>query len=138
VSTPIESSITLPLHPAAVATARRLAREVASPATVDTVELLVSELVTNAVLHVHGGRVLELRILVWDDCVRVEVRDSSYHLPQMLLPADWGLHGRGLFMVDALSDRWGSEPTATGKTVWCEVAAPNDEPVPPAPCYLVP
>jgi serine/threonine-protein kinase RsbW len=137
VSTPIELSITLPSHPAAAGTARRLARELASPATVDSVELLVSELVTNAVLHAHEGNVLELKISAWEDCVRVEVRDSSSHLPQMLLPADWGVHGRGLFLVDALADRWGSEPTPTGKTVWCEVAS-KDQPVAAAPCYLAP
>jgi anti-sigma regulatory factor (Ser/Thr protein kinase) len=138
VSTPIEASIILPSHPAVAGTARRLARELASPATVDTVELLVSELVTNAVLHAPGGDALELRISVWGECVRVEVRDSSSQVPQMLAPADWGLHGRGLFLVDALADRWGSEQTPTGKTVWCEVTAPKDEPVPPAACYLVP
>src|SRR5580704_3570543 len=138
VSTPIETAITLPSHPAAAGTARRLVRELASTAMADTVELLVSELVTNAVLHAPLGNVLELRISASDDCVRVEVRDSSPHLPRMLLPADWGLHGRGLFLVDDLADRWGSEQTATGKTVGCEVTTNRDEPVPPAPCYVVP
>ncbi len=44
-------------------------------------------------------------------------------------PALPGLHGRGLFLVDALAARWGSEQTPTGKTVWCEVTAPKPTPV---------
>jgi anti-sigma regulatory factor (Ser/Thr protein kinase) len=96
-----------------------MARRVAPPATADTVELVVSELVTNAVLH--GGSEVLLMIANLGDRVRVEVSDSSPCLPQVV-HTDLGAHGRGLQLVDALATRWGSEPTVTGKMVWCEVS----------------
>lgn len=79
----------------------------------DTV-LVVSELVTNVLLHAHGAPLI--RLLPAVDGVRVEVCDDS---PQPPLPA----RGLGLALVDSLATSWGSSPRGRGKAVWCELPA---------------
>jgi serine/threonine-protein kinase RsbW len=92
------------------------------------VELVVSELVTNAVVHAgakaepEGGRLcLTLR---WDDGgVAVVVRDSGARfLPVASRAAGLTEHGRGLLLVAALAKEWGAEPLPRGKRVWCLLA----------------
>ena len=83
------------------------------------VPLVTSELVTNAVLHVGGDVVVSVALA--SDRVRVEVSDDSPALPAMrdldgARDGGWGLH-----IVDRVGSRWGLEPRADGKTVWCEV-----------------
>jgi anti-sigma regulatory factor (Ser/Thr protein kinase) len=81
--------------------------------------LLVSELVANAVLH--AGTPCVVLVDVNDRRVRVEVRDEDPRLPAM---KDYGLDavtGRGLRIVDSLSDRWGADGDERGKTVWFEI-----------------
>lgn len=89
--------------------------------TVDLVTLLVSELVTNSVLHAHSimGLAVELR----EQTVRVELADRSPAMPVLLELGDGTLTGRGLALVDTCAVRWGVEPHRAGKTVWFEVAA---------------
>ncbi|MFD3558662.1 ATP-binding protein [Streptomyces sp. NPDC058686] len=84
----------------------------------DDVLLCVSELATNALLHgVPPGRGFLLRLLPYEDEVRVEVHDSGDGSPQV---ADVrGESGRGLFLVEALAGKWGVEERDPGKTVWC-------------------
>ncbi|MFF1730742.1 ATP-binding protein [Streptomyces sp. NPDC058247] len=84
----------------------------------DDVLLCVSELATNALLHgVPPGRGFLLRLLPYEDEVRVEVHDSGDGTPQV---ADGrGESGRGLFLVEALAGKWGVEERDPGKTVWC-------------------
>ena len=89
----------------------------------DIVELLVSELVTNAVLHAHTE--IELTVRDLGDCIRVEVSDDSPRLPE-LHPAGLTESGRGLQIVDALASRWGTEGRTGGKTVWFEVTTTAD------------
>ncbi|MGH8891954.1 MAG: PAS domain S-box protein [Actinomycetes bacterium] len=89
----------------------------------DAASLLVSELVTNAI--VHARTTIELEIVAGPDGLRVAVRDGSPHLP---VPRHYGraaTTGRGLELVDLLSDRHGTDtdPRA-GKTVWFELGAP--------------
>jgi anti-sigma regulatory factor (Ser/Thr protein kinase) len=80
--------------------------------------LLVSEVVTNSV--VHGGP----PIVVAVDCdsttgLQVRVRDGSRELPRLRKPEIWDEGGRGLGLVDGLSDEWGVEPEpGDGKQVW--------------------
>ncbi|MGW6397170.1 ATP-binding protein [Streptomyces sp. NPDC055134] len=63
------------------------------------------------------GRGFLLRLLSYEDEVRVEVHDSGDGTPQ---EADvQGESGRGLFLVEALADKWGVERRDPGKTVWC-------------------
>jgi anti-sigma regulatory factor (Ser/Thr protein kinase) len=84
----------------------------------DTAVLLASELVTNAVLH--AGTPVELGVVVDDDLALVCVADGSDDSAAIVAQGHgvdrYG--GRGLALVDGLSDRWGTETHAGGKTVW--------------------
>jgi serine/threonine-protein kinase RsbW len=83
-------------------------------------ELLASELVANAVVHV--GRPMTVRISRRDDAIRVEVQDESPRLPSLDTPDPTGERGRGVFLVDALATGWGAEVHPDdGKTVWFEL-----------------
>jgi len=86
----------------------------------DTVELLVSELVGNAVRHT-GARTFGLRMQRRRGWIRIEVRDPSRALPCLLPVRDLDVSGRGLFLVDTLSDRWGVDLQPRGKTTWFEL-----------------
>ena len=83
--------------------------------------LLVSELVTNAILHARSPIDLALRLSL--RTLRVEVRDGSRVAPEQLEPDDGTLAGRGLTLVDFCAERWGVEPTEEGKAVWFELSA---------------
>lgn len=99
-------------RPESAATARRLTQGVVlrqwglSPQTAEHAVLLVSELVGNAVRHT-GARVFGLRMLRRRGWIRVEVRDPSRGLPCLMPVQPMDVSGRGLFLVDKLSDRWG-------------------------------
>ena len=87
---------------------------------VDTAELLVSELVTNAVRH--AATPSELMVAYFDETLRVHVADDDRSPPQLAQP-DWSAEGgRGLLLVDVLADRWGWQPTPNGKRVWFEMS----------------
>lgn len=84
--------------------------------------LVVTELITNAVRH--AGTELELRVEHLPDGIRLEVRDGS-QAPPMRRPArqeDEG--GRGLYLVDVLSTRYGVDAEGDGKRVWAEMLLP--------------
>lgn len=85
----------------------------------DAAELVVSELVTNAL--VHAGTPVSLRIVAEPTALRVEVHDGSSHLPVRRRWADTAGTGRGLLIVEDYCDRWGSTPTLAGKVVWFEI-----------------
>ena len=84
--------------------------------TGDDAVLVLSELVTNAMVHAAAGCTVEVRHS--DDVVRLEVQDRSRQAPAMrpVGPSDVG--GQGLLLVEALAEAWGWEPTADGKGVW--------------------
>jgi PAS domain S-box-containing protein len=86
---------------------------------VESATLLLSEIVTNAFVHV-GTEVL-IRVLSTKEAVRVEVEDAGAHLPARRHYAGTAGTGRGLQLVDDLADRWGADPHSTGKTVWFEM-----------------
>jgi anti-sigma regulatory factor (Ser/Thr protein kinase) len=104
--------------------ARRLSlsvvRQWGLPHLADTVELLVSELVGNAVRHT-GARTFGLRMHRRRGWIRVEVRDPSRSLPCLMPVREMDTSGRGLFLVDKLADRWGVDLQARGKTTWFEL-----------------
>lgn len=89
----------------------------------DTAELLVSELVTNAVRHSHG-RPVELR-LVRGDTLLCEVDDDDHDLPTLLSAGPFDDAGRGLRVVSMLAREWGTSRTGAGKTVWFELTLPR-------------
>jgi anti-sigma regulatory factor (Ser/Thr protein kinase) len=85
----------------------------------DTAALLVSELVTNAVLHARTPLHLSLRL--HPNRVRVEVGDGNPAQPAMQKPDPLSPGGRGLVLVDRLAPTWGVEERAAGKVVWFEL-----------------
>jgi PAS domain S-box-containing protein len=82
----------------------------------DEVELLVSELVTNAVVHV-GGTVL-VTVTASDRQLTVSVADTSVHAPSVGTADLFDTSGRGLGIVAELADEWGVDPSGPGKSVW--------------------
>lgn len=121
----------LPREPRSVGRARELAREQLSAwdldDLVDTTELLVSELVTNALRYGEG----EIRLrLLRDRTLVCEVWDAGLVQPRRRRARDTDEGGRGLQLVGLLSAAWGSRRTPRGKTVWFELALPDGEPAP--------
>ncbi len=100
------------------------ARRFASQALADSprevreaVELMVSELATNCIRHVNTAFRVSIRRVQGE--LRVEVTDHGGGVPAMRSPGPDDPTGRGLRIVDMLSDRWGvADPGAGGKTVW--------------------
>jgi len=92
---------------------------------VEAVQLVVSELVTNALRHAPQSPVITLRLLSREQCVHVRVSDRGPGAPELRSPPDPGgvlENGRGVWIVEAITDRWGTERDGRGgKTVWCEV-----------------
>ncbi|GCB42951.1 SpoIIE family protein phosphatase [Streptomyces sp. NL15-2K] len=85
------------------------------------VELVADELITNALMHTEGSAVVTLRVLTGSDRrLRVEVEDASSALPRRRDAGESGVSGRGLLVVDLLTDVWGVEARGGGKCVWCE------------------
>lgn len=90
----------------------------------DTAELLVSEIVTNAL--VHAGTPVDVAFSFVDGGLRVEVTDGSPHLPS---PRGYGPSagtGRGLMLLEEMVDEWGVVPDDPGKTVWFQIASRAD------------
>lgn len=78
-------------------------------------------MITNALMHTDGGAIVTLRMLAGPERrLRVEVEDRSSALPRRREAGDAGVSGRGLLLVDMISDVWGVEPRGGGKCVWCE------------------
>lgn len=120
----LEQATSLPRDPASARAARRFVHDalacVDAEDLEDTVTLLVSELVTNAV--VHAGSEVEVLVRLTPAAVRVEVSDASDVSPVARLAGEEDTSGRGLGLVESLARRWGIDPSpAGGKTVWFEV-----------------
>ena len=87
-----------------------------------TTELLVSQLVTNAVRYSQGDVTLRL---VNEKALVCEVLDNSAALPRLRQANSEDENGRGLQVVRQLSKRWGARRTPAGKVVWCEQPLPG-------------
>jgi PAS domain-containing protein/anti-sigma regulatory factor (Ser/Thr protein kinase) len=115
---------TLPLDPVSASSARRFVTDVLEQwghaELSHQVALMTSELVTNSVLHTTG----ELEVAVFRDVdrLRVEVVDRSDRMPAVQAPDTDAPGGRGLLIIQALSQAWGVEGRGDGKAVWFEVA----------------
>ena len=122
-----EARLLLPADARAVRTARDYLRDTLAAwnltAAADTAELVVSELVTNALLHTGSGPALTLRHDTADAVLSVGVEDSSTHHPQPRDAADEATGGRGLQIVQLVARRWWVTPNGEGKTVWADLDA---------------
>jgi serine phosphatase RsbU (regulator of sigma subunit)/anti-sigma regulatory factor (Ser/Thr protein kinase) len=79
--------------------------------------LLVSEMVTNAI--VHGRAPIQLRLRQAREHLLVEVDDTATAVPRKLRPTSSDIHGRGLQLIAMMADEWGTRPIHDGKSVWC-------------------
>ncbi|WP_181809673.1 ATP-binding SpoIIE family protein phosphatase, partial [Streptomyces shenzhenensis] len=116
----------LPQHPSAVAGARKMAcRQLAAWNLTDAAfatELIVSELVTNAVRYGDGPIALRL---IRDAALICEVSDGSNTAPHLRRARVYDEGGRGLLLVAQMAERWGSRQTPAGKTIWAEQRLPT-------------
>jgi serine phosphatase RsbU (regulator of sigma subunit) len=101
------------------ATVVRRAEELGWADLADDAALVVSELVTNAMLH--GGGCTGLETSAIADGLRIEVRDSSRIPPLVGRPSDESLTGRGVRLVASIASRWGADAEPDGKVVWAEI-----------------
>ncbi|MEU1269953.1 SpoIIE family protein phosphatase [Streptomyces sp. NPDC005799] len=91
----------------------------------DAVLLVVSELVTNALVYTQGP--VRLDVVLRGDRIRVAVSDSSPRAPAKPVIMDWeSTGGRGLMLVEAMSESFGTTPVAGGKQVWSEIVVPHE------------
>lgn len=105
-------------RPEAVTAARHFVRGVLAgetPDLIDAAELMASELTSNCVRHAGTG--FDVSVSVGEQ-IRVDVRDSGGGRPRPLSPGPTEPSGRGLMIVQAMSDSWGVEPRGDGKNVW--------------------
>jgi two-component sensor histidine kinase len=102
-----------------------LCRQCGMAELVPTAELVVSELVTNAIEHAAGGRDgrrVTLTVSVTRRGVSIEVSDPDPHGPAVRVAGPWDEGGRGTVLVAAHSSSWGWRPRPGGKAVWAELA----------------
>jgi anti-sigma regulatory factor (Ser/Thr protein kinase) len=97
----------------------------------DEIELVADEMISNVLMHTEGSAVVTLRVLNGSERrVRVEVEDSSSALPRRREAGESGVSGRGLLLIETLTDVWGVEARGGGKCVWSEfVVAKGSDPV---------
>lgn len=124
-SVSIDARLDVAPDPMAVREARAFIRSTLTQAlddhSLDTVVLLSSELITNAVLHAKTA--IQVRVVRRRDVVRIEVADESSALPERRMFDFSSASGRGLAIVEAAAARWGVERApGTAKKVWFEVA----------------
>lgn len=127
---PRTASITLPPEPSSPRSARDLLRLLGRSwhmAALDEADLLLTEVVTNVVLHAHTP--MSLQVLWAGDRLRVEVTDCSPAMPRPRRATRRSEHGRGLLLLDRLADAWGVTPhdhSHTCKTVWFEITSQTE------------
>ncbi|MFE3143149.1 ATP-binding protein [Streptomyces scopuliridis] len=119
-------------HPRCVGMARGRLRETLEAWGLSALEddacLVLSELLTNAAQHggTPSGDAIQTRFVRQRGGLRVEVRDGSSEWPHRRTPTSEALSGRGLGIVEELSDRWGCwQRGECGKTVWAELSLPD-------------
>jgi anti-sigma regulatory factor (Ser/Thr protein kinase) len=116
----------LPPDPAAVAGARAAAADQLADWGLEELtfatEVLVSELVTNAIRHARPP--LQLRLIL-DTTLSCEVSDASTTAPHLRRAGRYDEDGRGLMLVARLADRWGTRYTPAGKTIWAQQPLPH-------------
>jgi len=122
-SRPSSASVALPNRADAPGMARQFVRDTLATSGLngggEVVELLTSEVVTNAVRHADSN--MQVRVIRQPSSVRVEVDDDSYELPELRSLDAAAEHGRGILLIESLATEWGVDFRDAGKTVWFEV-----------------
>ncbi|WP_372350435.1 SpoIIE family protein phosphatase [Streptomyces sp. KL116D] len=122
-------------EPERIAAARQQLREMlhdwADEDQVDSAVLLVSEMVTNVLVHTDGDALMIAEVTgdgAGPRRMRVEVADASDDLPHKRRPGELASSGRGLVLMELLAQRWGVDPRGEGKSIWFELYEPSDSP----------
>lgn len=125
----------LPCRPESVRRARALVSSVLETWGIRSLaedgEVIVSELLTNTLDHTTCPMARVMVERCTDDVVRIEVADGSHTRPQLKDDDAAAESGRGLFLVDALSWRWGCDEYAWGKSTWAELKTMTAAPFAP-------
>ncbi|WP_344069124.1 SpoIIE family protein phosphatase [Streptomyces crystallinus] len=102
---------------------RELLHDWADDEQVDAAVLMVSEMVTNVLVHTDGDALLVAEATGEPGTrrLRVEVADASDDLPHKRRPGEMASSGRGLVLMEMLADRWGVDPRGEGKSIWFEL-----------------
>ncbi|MFD4315785.1 SpoIIE family protein phosphatase [Streptomyces sp. NPDC058548] len=95
----------------------------------DSAVLMVSEMVTNVLVHTDGDALLVAEVACGEKArrLRVEVSDGSDELPHKRHPGEMASSGRGLVLMEMLADAWGVDPRGEGKAIWFELNEPDSE-----------
>ncbi|MFD3564684.1 SpoIIE family protein phosphatase [Streptomyces sp. NPDC058686] len=118
-------------EPERVAAARRQVRELlhdwSDEDQVDSAVLMVSEMLTNVLVHTDGDALLVTEVTGGPSArrLRAEVADASDDLPHKRHPGELASSGRGLVLMELLADRWGVDPRGEGKSIWFELYEPS-------------
>ncbi|MFJ8131393.1 ATP-binding SpoIIE family protein phosphatase [Streptomyces hydrogenans] len=106
---------------------RQLLHDWADADQLDAAVLMVSEMVTNVLVHTDGDALLTAEVACGAKGrrLRVEVSDASDELPHKRHPGEMASSGRGLVLMEMLADAWGVEPRGEGKTIWFELTEPT-------------
>lgn len=125
------------VEPERIAEGRRHLRELlhdwACAEQVDSAVLLVSEMLTNVLVHTDTDALLVAEVTgrAGERRMRVEVTDAGDDLPHKRRPGELASSGRGLVLVELLADAWGVTPRGEGKSIWFELHEPHTtEPAP--------
>jgi PAS domain S-box-containing protein len=103
---------------------RRLLTDAGRDDLVEPAQLLVSEVVTNAL--VHSATPIDVSVAATEDGVLVEIGDGSQHVPRPRHYAPTASTGRGLALLDQTADAWGVVPGIRGKTVWFQLSSVDE------------
>ncbi|WP_420080174.1 SpoIIE family protein phosphatase [Streptomyces sp. JL4002] len=109
---------------------RELLHDWADEEQVDSVVLMVSEMVTNVLVHTDGDAVLVAEAVgeLGGRRLRVEVADASDELPHKRHPGEMASSGRGVLLMEMLADAWGVDPRGEGKSIWFELREQSKRP----------
>ncbi|MGW4204020.1 ATP-binding SpoIIE family protein phosphatase [Streptomyces sp. NPDC004726] len=133
-ATPRRAAMTIAqAEPERIASARQTVRELlhdwADPEQIDSAVLMVSEMVTNVLVHTDGNALLVAEITCDRATpgrhLRVQVTDASDELPHKRSPGELASSGRGLVLMEMLADAWGVDPKGEGKSIWFELHEPQ-------------
>lgn len=119
-------------EPEQVSVARQQLRELlhdwSSPDQLDSAVLLLSEVLTNVLVHTDADALMVAEVTGGGEGrrVRIEVTDTVDDLPHIRSPGELASSGRGLLLIELLADGWGVDPRGRGKTIWFELYETGD------------